>query len=188
MGSFATGRGGAGNIHSNPTELTDGLRPTVSTNSVKKVTSAGSDDKRIYYSTGRGGAGNIKSSSEIPSPKLIPQGSNTPQLTSNIITTGRGGFGNMVKNDNPELIRKLQDVDGAAPGEELTSVTSNRSFTVGRGGLGNVVSKTRSHGSAHLTEEVPNLYAVTSNGESRESRLKKQNQKNFVGKLKNLFH
>lgn len=188
MGSFATGRGGAGNIHSNPTELTDGLRPTQSTNSIKKVSSTSSEDKKVYYSTGRGGAGNIKSSNEIPSPKLVPQGSHTPQLTSNVITTGRGGFGNMVKNDNPELIRRLQDVDGPAPGEELSSVTSNRSFTVGRGGLGNVVSKTRSHGSGHLGEEVPNLYAITSNGETRESRLKKDNQKGLVGKLKNLFH
>ena len=35
----------------------------------------------------------------------------TPTLKSNIYTTGRGGTGNMARNDDPEEARAAQDVD-----------------------------------------------------------------------------
>lgn len=127
------------------------------------------DDKEVYFSTGRGGAGNIKSSETLPSPKLVPQGSNTPQLQTQYVTTGRGGYGNMMKNDNPEMTRKAQDVDG----QELSQVASNKSFTIGRGGAGNVVSN----------ENHDDLYAVTSTGPGEPNKDKK----GFMGKIKGFF-
>lgn len=134
--------------------------------------------KVVYYSTGRGGAGNIKSSAEAPVPHIVREGSNTPKLTTTKITTGRGGYGNMVNNDSPELARKLQDVE-QKKSPELKAVTSNL-FTVGRGGFGNVVSKTRSNGSS--TGSGNNLYTVISLG------AEKHHKKNgFVNKVKSLF-
>lgn len=136
--------------------------------------------KVVYYSTGRGGAGNIKSSSEAPTPHLVPQGSNTPKLTTTKITTGRGGYGNMVNNDSPELARKLQGVDdNKSP--ELKAVASNKSFTVGRGGFGNVVSKTRSNGSS-TGSGSNNLYTVISLGGEKH-----QKKGGFIKKVKSLF-
>lgn len=140
-------------------------------------------DKKYYYSTGRGGAGNIKSSKEIPSPTLVPQGLNTPKLTTSKITTGRGGYGNMVDNSDPDLVRKLQDVDGGKSENELHAVASNKSFSVGRGGFGNVVSRSRSNGSSHGSGN--NLYAVISQGEKREKEKKKGG---FMLKIKELFN
>lgn len=161
----STGRGGAGNI--------------VPTKSVghDNHPDAKHEHKQVYYSTGRGGAGNFKASEEIPSPKLVPQGSNTPALTTPKFTTGRGGYGNMVNNDDPELTRKLQDVDGDKE-EKLHTVTSS-SFAVGRGGFGNVISNTKSHGSS--TGSKNNLYAVVSTGE------KSLKSKGFMHKLKGFF-
>lgn len=83
----------------------------------------------------------------------------------------------MVNNDDPELSRKLQDVDGTK-GEKLQTVTSN-SFAIGRGGFGNVISNTKSHGSS--TGSKNKLYAVVSNGEKRSKG------KGFIHKLKGLF-
>lgn len=142
------------------------------------------ENKKFYYSTGRGGAGNIKLSEEAPSPKLVPQGSNTPAITSSKFTTGRGGYGNMVNNDDPELTRKLQDVDGKPSESELHAVTSNKSFSVGRGGFGNVISNTRSRGSSNGSGSN-NLYAVVSNGERR--RADGEKKKGLVGKVKSFF-
>lgn len=173
---ISTGRGGAGNmVHTDE----------VSKSPPPQHTEPKHESKRVYYSTGRGGAGNIKSSSEIPSPKLVPQGSNTPALTTSKFTTGRGGYGNMVSNDDPELTRKLQDVDAKKPSEsELHAVTSNKSFAVGRGGFGNVISNTRSHGSSNGSGSN-NLYAVVSHG---EKKLKKHGEKKgLMDKMKSFF-
>lgn len=175
MGSFiynyimvSTGRGGAGNIVSHEEVGTHTEHKHVPT------------DKKIYYSTGRGGAGNIKSSSEAPSPQLVPQGSNTPKLTTHKITTGRGGYGNMVDNLDPELTRRLQDVD-KKNSNDLYAVASNKSFSVGRGGFGNVISNTRSNQSEGLGSN--NLYAVVSEGEKRN-----REKKGLISKVKGLFN
>lgn len=167
----STGRGGSGNLVAAESVGSDVISPKES----KK-------DKPQYYSTGRGGAGNIKSSNEKQLPKLVPQGSNTPKLTTSKITTGRGGYGNMVDNSDPNLTRKLQDVDGNNQTEnELCAVASNKSFSIGRGGFGNVVSKTRSNGSS--SNATPNnLYTVISQGD------KKDKKSGLIHKVKNLFN
>ncbi|EER32762.1 conserved hypothetical protein [Candida tropicalis MYA-3404] len=191
--TFATGRGGAGNIHSNKNKTSENniIQPTKSRNSptpqqsqdsngLQKVTSHNS--KKVYYSTGRGGAGNIQASDQLPSPKLAPQGSNTPYLHTAKVSTGRGGYGNMVDNKDPELTRKLQDVDGApsSPKDDLYAVTSNRSFSVGRGGFGNMISRSRSTESPN--EDVPNLYTVTSQPDKKAKK-----KQGFLGKIKEIF-
>lgn len=191
--TFATGRGGAGNIHSNKNKTSENniIQPTKSRNSptpqqlqdsngLQKVTSHNS--KKVYYSTGRGGAGNIQASDQLPSPKLAPQGSNTPYLHTAKVSTGRGGYGNMVDNKDPELTRKLQDVDGApsSPKDDLYAVTSNRSFSVGRGGFGNMISRSRS--TELPNEDVPNLYTVTSQPDKKAKK-----KQGFLGKIKEIF-
>ncbi|KAF2454965.1 hypothetical protein BDY21DRAFT_352031 [Lineolata rhizophorae] len=83
-------------------------------------------------SHGRGGAGNIgrTSSDGINREELI-----TPTIKSDIYTTGRGGSGNMAKNDpmHPEIARAAQDVSGEPPREPETN------YHFGRGGAANVV-------------------------------------------------
>ncbi len=53
-------------------------------------------------------AGNVTSKPD-KSPALGP--STTPTLKSKNYTTGRGGTGNIVKNEDPEVARKAQDID-----------------------------------------------------------------------------
>jgi len=84
--------------------------------------------KPIMY--GRGGAGNVTTKSEkIPSANV----ETTPTLKSKMYTTGRGGSGNMAKNDleHPEEARRAQDVD--IPGLTLPE----GSHHTGRGGAAN---------------------------------------------------
>ena len=75
----------------------------------------------------------------------------------------------MVDNSDPNLTRKLQDVDGRKTENELYAVASNKSFSVGRVGFGNLVSKTRSNGSSHGLNPN-NLYTVVSHGDKKESK------------------
>ncbi|EFX01670.1 hypothetical protein CMQ_8136 [Grosmannia clavigera kw1407] len=81
-------------------------------------------------SHGRGGAGNIVDSSK--SPKLQPKDLETPMLKTSIVTTGRGGTGNMARNTDPKETRARQDV------EPVTRRPSIGAAHVGRGGTGNV--------------------------------------------------
>lgn len=81
---------------------------------------------------GRGGAGNV--TSKPRSPALEPQ--TTPTLKSHRYTTGRGGTGNMAKNDNAEEARRAQDVD--VPGIIMPEGTHH----TGRGGEGNLYKPT----------------------------------------------
>ncbi len=60
-------------------------------------------------SYGRGGAGNFADASK--SPKVTAADLVTPTLKSTVFTTGRGGSGNMTKNDDPYETRIRQDVD-----------------------------------------------------------------------------
>ena len=46
-----------------------------------------------------------------PSDTPVGELMTTPTLKSKMYTTGRGGTGNMAKNDNPEESRAAQDVD-----------------------------------------------------------------------------
>lgn len=60
-------------------------------------------------SHGRGGAGNMKDAAK--SPQLMPTDLETPTLKKPIVTTGRGGTGNMAKNTDPTETRLRQDVN-----------------------------------------------------------------------------
>ncbi|AET39732.1 Par32p Ecym_4712 [Eremothecium cymbalariae DBVPG len=114
--------------------------------------------------TGRGGAGNVAILKEAPSPKLVPQGSQTPVLLQPVYSTGRGGVGNMRQNVDPKLTRKAQDVDGdngvqnnedVISSGSLTKIKSMqsertggsgtpKSYSIGRGGAGNILSPSNS--------------------------------------------
>lgn len=59
-------------------------------------------------STGRGGAGNIGDLTK--SPKIQPKDLETPTLKTSVVTTGRGGLGNMAPNKDPAQTRARQDV------------------------------------------------------------------------------
>ena len=81
-------------------------------------------------------SGNINTAASAPS--VDPSDLKTPTIKSPTYTTGRGGTGNMAKNDpeNPQLAREAQDV-------EATTLPKERAaFHTGRGGDGNAVSKT----------------------------------------------
>lgn len=66
-------------------------------------------------------------STRLPSPKELI----TPTLKANVYTTGRGGSGNMVTNENPVIARESQDV-GVPPNVAKGSADEG-TFTVGRG-------------------------------------------------------
>ncbi|CCC06432.1 hypothetical protein SMACR_04823 [Sordaria macrospora] len=83
-----------------------------------------------FQSSGRGGAGNIVDSSK--SPRIQPEDLQTPTLKTAMVTTGRGGTGNMAKNSDPVETRKRQDV------EPVVRRDSFGATHIGRGGTGNV--------------------------------------------------
>jgi len=87
-----------------------------------------SSTRNANLSHGRGGAGNIGSAPGDHVPPTLE----TPTLKSEVYTTGRGGSGNMAKNNDPEAARRAQDVV-ATPRRESTNSTH-----VGRGGAANV--------------------------------------------------
>lgn len=62
-----------------------------------------------YASSGRGGAGNFVDSAATP--KVQPEDLQTPTLKTSVVTTGRGGSGNMAKNTDPVATRARQDVE-----------------------------------------------------------------------------
>ena len=72
-------------------------------------------------SHGRGGAGNMADSSKAP--PLQPEDLQTPVLRTPVVTTGRGGTGNMAKNVDPEETRARQDV---VPYVDFTSPIPSR--------------------------------------------------------------
>lgn len=94
----------------------------------------------VYRSTGRGGAGNIApvKSNQQPAIVELNPGEGVPYITQEVFTTGRGGAGNMQRNDDPELARKLQDVE--RQNEEAASTENDLQTVVsfGRGGYGNI--------------------------------------------------
>ncbi|KAJ6786870.1 hypothetical protein PWT90_00011 [Aphanocladium album] len=66
------------------------------------------------------------------SPKLQPSDLETPTLKKPIVTTGRGGTGNMAKNNDPIETRMRQDV------RPVPRRYSSGAQHAGRGGAGNV--------------------------------------------------
>ncbi|KAF2435067.1 hypothetical protein EJ08DRAFT_675492 [Tothia fuscella] len=89
--------------------------------------------------SGRGGAGNFGTKSR---PSGGAEDLVTPTLKSEHYTTGRGGGGNIVKNENADVARLAQDVTGPAPKER-----DDGPVHYGRGGAANVIhaSKTTEH-------------------------------------------
>ncbi|CAL8579785.1 hypothetical protein XPA_005516 [Xanthoria parietina] len=83
-------------------------------------------------SHGRGGAGNIGPTVNDAS----KSGLTTPTIKTSIYTTGRGGSGNMKRNDpqHPELARKSQDVVPPVKRKH----NEERGHT-GRGGVANFI-------------------------------------------------
>lgn len=92
-----------------------------------------------FYSTGRGGAGNISHGKKPSEPTYVEEGAIVPELKQQIYTTGRGGAGNMRLNDDKEITRKLQDVEGPV-GRVSAENPSFSGVSVGRGGYGNVMA------------------------------------------------
>lgn len=66
------------------------------------------------------------------SPKIEPKDLETPTLKTPVVTTGRGGSGNMAKNTDPLETRLRQDV------EPIQRRPSGGATHIGRGGTGNV--------------------------------------------------
>ncbi|KAL8928227.1 MAG: hypothetical protein Q9208_001937 [Pyrenodesmia sp. 3 TL-2023] len=113
-------------------------------------------------SHGRGGVGNIGPTvnSSAAKANLV-----TPTIKTSIYTTGRGGSGNMKKNDpkHPELARRAQDV--ALP--PVRSRGSDERGHTGRGGAANVL-----HASIDDVMLAKNEHAVIEEGLEYERRRK----------------
>jgi hypothetical protein len=89
---------------------------TIIPNRKKNTKNKNRENYRIYShpmtaqfaSHGRGGAGNMADAAKSPSIKASDL--ETPVLKTAVVTTGRGGTGNMTKNDDPRETRLRQDV------------------------------------------------------------------------------
>ncbi|QEU61384.1 Par32 [Kluyveromyces lactis] len=148
-------------------------------------------------STGRGGAGNMITSNEKPSPKVVTQGSQTPNILSPIYSTGRGGAGNMRRNVDPVMTRTAQDVDN----DDVIDVTSSnntgtikkiksrrfseppKTISIGRGGAGNILSPKSSR--KKRDEKGSKSSSTGDNGSSHVDE--KSSKSGFFTKLKSLF-
>ncbi|EXV01162.1 DUF3602 domain protein [Metarhizium robertsii] len=123
-------------------------------------------------SHGRGGAGNMVDSSQ--SSKLHPSDLETPVLKNPVVTTGRGGTGNMAKNADPRETRRRQDV-GAVDrfGLHMSSFArvprrySSGAQHSGRGGAGNVFRENEDSG--ELGRKISRDQAVTDDAPSRDA-------------------
>lgn len=184
--SIASSQGSLGPIRSNrllrPVCL-NGVRP-VTLNGLRPSTLNGLKPTILgkkYYSTGRGGAGNMFSGEQLPLPHIVSQGENFPKLSTAKVTTGRGGWGNMIDNTDPEITRKLQDVDGPPP--DLHAMVLNKLISVGRGGFGNITTLKLQQSQSLSGTPEPNLYTITLQG----NELKKKRNKSFLGKIKEIF-
>ncbi len=84
----------------------------------------------MLVSHGRGGAGNYAHSTKFD--KVSTKDLQTPCLKSAVVTTGRGGSGNMLKNDDPAETRLRQDV------QPVPRRSSSNTTHIGRGGAANI--------------------------------------------------
>ncbi|SCU96293.1 LANO_0E13124g1_1 [Lachancea nothofagi CBS 11611] len=154
--------------------------------------------------TGRGGAGNVVASSEKPSPKVVPQGSQTPNLLQPVFSTGRGGAGNMCKNVDYKLTRKAQDVDEdfispaedeiqpASPANDLQNATSQSSR--GRQAPQSAKSSLKPKRSRHETPQTVSIgrggagnILSPSNSKRSESEKKAKKPSSIWGNVKKIF-
>ncbi|EEH06425.1 predicted protein [Histoplasma capsulatum G186AR] len=107
---ISTGRGGAGNMVSVPGTATTGTGTGTGTGA-----GAGA------------GAGAATVTSRTPADLV------TPTIKSDMYTTGRGGSGNIVANDDPAVARMAQDVEVDVIGE-----SKGEKVFLGRGGAANI--------------------------------------------------
>ncbi|KAK0734250.1 hypothetical protein B0T26DRAFT_746186 [Lasiosphaeria miniovina] len=104
-------------------------------------------------SSGRGGAGNYVDK-DIAQP-LERQDLDTPTLKTAVVTTGRGGTGNMAKNTDPVETRARQDV-------EPVQRTAQPFSHVGRGGTGNVFTADANGSDASLAKKEQEISGSSS--------------------------
>ncbi|KAK3337037.1 hypothetical protein B0T19DRAFT_396698 [Cercophora scortea] len=122
-------------------------------------------------SSGRGGAGNIVDSSM--SPKMLPQDLQTPTLKTSVVTTGRGGTGNMAKNSDPVETRLRQDV------EPVVRRSSQGATHIGRGGTGNVFKGEEAQAAKRELEKGTSAIA--------DEAVTSRNEPGWAEKGRNLF-
>ncbi|ODQ81453.1 hypothetical protein BABINDRAFT_159740 [Babjeviella inositovora NRRL Y-12698] len=138
----------------------------------------------VYYATGRGGAGNLQKALQLPSPQLVPVGSNTPNIQHPVYSTGRGGRGNMFSNDDPKVTRKAQDVGEDSVSPVVSNIaTKERNFAVGRGGFGNVITPSKSNALSPRPSDprTPEFQA------QNHYTIQGKKKGGFLGKVKELF-
>ncbi|KAL6858643.1 hypothetical protein J3F83DRAFT_750479 [Trichoderma novae-zelandiae] len=117
-----------------------------------------------FASHGRGGAGNMADAAK--SPKINASDLETPVLKTPVVTTGRGGTGNMTKNNDPKETRLRQDV------EAVPRRLSAGAQYVGRGGAGNIFK-----GEEQLEELVRNRSTEQAIDEAPEKTSDKASDK-----------
>ncbi|GAB7359217.1 hypothetical protein MBLNU230_g5876t1 [Neophaeotheca triangularis] len=87
-------------------------------------------------SSGRGGAGNIQAAASANPTSVNAEDLATPTIKTPAYTTGRGGTGNIVPNENPDVARQAQDVEAPAHHAKAPKGT----YHWGRGGEGNMTT------------------------------------------------
>ncbi|KAH8884456.1 hypothetical protein GQ53DRAFT_770821 [Thozetella sp. PMI_491] len=130
-------------------------------------------------SSGRGGAGNIVDSTK--SPKIEPKDLQTPTLKTSVVTTGRGGTGNMAKNKDPAETRLRQDVE-PVPRRESTGATH-----IGRGGTGNVFNPNSEEAKAAKKELEKGGSAIDDDATAKKADDKKPEELGWAEKGRNLI-
>lgn len=114
----------------------------------------------MLVSHGRGGAGNYAHSTKFD--KVTVKDLETPSLKSAVVTTGRGGSGNMAKNKDPYETRLRQDVG------PIARRSSSNAAHYGRGGAANVF---REGTDEHAAAKKAGLEsAIDDDGSSTHSR------------------
>ncbi|EEP81210.1 predicted protein [Uncinocarpus reesii 1704] len=109
----------------------------------------------------------IRSPAENPEELIL----SCPTIKADVYTTGRGGSGNMVSNDDPEATRARQDVD--VPPSVTAGTADEGRFHTGRGGAANVY--TRSPGDIVNSEDDPDTHALVEKTKSHAGSFQHNN-------------
>jgi len=108
------------------------------------------------------------------SPKILPKDLETPTLKTSVVTTGRGGTGNMAKNTDPVETRARQDV------EPIARRASGGAAHVGRGGGGNVFKPNSDE--AEAAKKAQNASAIADDKLEGEKSLATKGKEWLLGK------
>ncbi|QLG71418.1 hypothetical protein HG535_0B04600 [Zygotorulaspora mrakii] len=170
---------------------------------------------KYKISTGRGGAGNIHTTDSQISPKVVPRGSQAPNILQPVFSTGRGGAGNMRRNVDAKLTRKAQDIgeddddadlesfshsdeDYIGPvaqnGEEEEAFDRLASTVSGKSNTSNRLHKSRTKGTETRPKTIMlgrggagNIISPTTSKKSTKRKSRKNEKKGFWGNLKGIF-